>query len=65
VLSAFDRKTAKPGDMLCLRRFPMLTFRFKFMGHDGAIVVTWINPPEGRPNDAILRQRDVWMADKQ
>lgn len=55
----FDRKIAQRGDLLALKKDMARRMLFKFMGHDGAVVATWLVQPEGRPADVILRQRDV------
>jgi hypothetical protein len=57
----FNRKTVKQGDLLALARMPSVHMRFKFMGHDGDVVATWVDPLPNRPLDVILRQKDVLM----
>jgi hypothetical protein len=59
----FSRKTVKAGDLLCLANDPRRQLRFKFMGHDGVVVATWVVPVPGRPLDAILLQRQIRMVD--
>jgi hypothetical protein len=55
----FNRNTVKPGDLLCLTLDPRRQLRFKFMGSDGVVVATWVDPIPGKPFDAILLQRQV------
>lgn len=55
----FDRNIVQRGDLLALRTDVHRRMLFKFMGHDGSVVATWLVPPEKRPDDVILRQRDV------
>ncbi len=53
------RALVQRGDLLCLADNPHERLLFKFFGHDGEVVATWVHKKEGRPDDAILRQRDV------
>lgn len=56
----FKRALVQRGDLLCLADNPHERLLFKFFGHDGEVGgATWLNKREGRPDDAILRQRDV------
>lgn len=55
----FDKKLVQRGDMLALKKDMARRMLFKFIGHDGAVVATWLEQVEGRPADVILRQRDV------
>ena len=55
----FNKKLVAPGDLLCLVPFPDVLLRYKFMGHGSTVVATWVERPEGRPADAIVRQCDV------
>ena len=58
-MKPFNRNTVKPGDLLCLTLYPWRKLRFKFMGHEGVVVATWVDPAPGMPQDAILRQKQV------
>ena len=60
-LERFDRKKVKAGDKLVATANHDLRFVFKFMGHDGDVVASWVNPLPGSPKDVIVRQRDVLM----
>jgi hypothetical protein len=62
-MKPFDRNAVKAGDLLCLVSNAERKLRFKFMGHDGAVVATWVHPVHGMPRDAILRQRQVRMVE--
>lgn len=60
-LEPFDRSKVKAGDPLVFERFRKAELTFKFMGHDGDVVATWVYPAPDGPKDVILHQRDVLM----
>lgn len=62
-MKPFNRNAVKVGDLLCLTRDPRQQLRFKFMGHDGAVIATWVDLVPGTPQDAILLQRQVRMVE--
>lgn len=55
----FDRKSAFRGDLLVLARDQAKRLMFKGIGFDGEVIATWLDRQSGRPDDVILRQRDV------
>ena len=55
----FDQKEVARGDLLCLAIDSNQRLLFKFMGHNGYVGATWLEPKSGWPNDAVLRQRDL------
>jgi hypothetical protein len=65
VSKPFRCDAVRAGDLLVLTRDESRRLRFKFMGHDGSVVATWVEPPPGRPLDVIVRQRDVRIAEPQ
>ncbi len=62
-MKPFNRDAVKPGDELALARLPATRMRFKFIGHDGDVVASWIAPRPRCPLDLILRQREVLMVE--
>jgi hypothetical protein len=62
-MKPFNRHTVKPGDLLCLTRDPRQQLRFKFMGHEGVVIATWVAETPGMPRDAILRQNQVCIVE--
>ena len=55
----FKRHLVGRGDLLVLAHDRTRRLMFKGCGLDGSVIATWLVKPDGRPQDAILLQRQV------